>query len=182
MSLIRCQPPMRFCFPVILSPVSVTKWGSEILMRWKNVQTLYSYCILAIVCIYLLRKVVCLFCLSWGDLLNHGAPPNILGTSVQPSMARGSFWWFCSVGGIEYQTIVLENSIKSKLIVLGKLGRILQIVGKCSMGRIYDRGDFLIFRWVVEETDEFWVLQFCYWNSNSISWVMSSHLGRSGWI
>jgi hypothetical protein len=50
------------------------------------------------------------------------------------------------------------------------------------MGRIYDRGDFLIFRWVVEETDEFWVLQFCYWNSNSISWVMSSHLGRSGWI
>jgi hypothetical protein len=149
MSLIRCQPPMRFCFPVILSPVSVTKWGSEILMRWNNVQTLYSCCILAIVCIYLLRKGVCLFCLSWGDLLNHGAPPNILGTSGQPSIGRGALWWFCSVGGIEYQTIDLENSIKLKLNFLGELGCTLRIVGKCSMGRIYE-GDFLIFRRMVK--------------------------------
>jgi hypothetical protein len=56
------------------------------------------------------------------------------------------------VGGIEYQTIVLENSIKSKLNFLGKLGCTLHIVGKCSMSRIYG-GDFLIFRWMVKEIE-----------------------------
>lgn len=93
-----------------------------------------------------------MFCLSRGDLLNHGAPPNMLGINGQPSMGRGALWWFCSVGGIEYQTIVLENSIKSKLNFLGKLGCTLHIVGKCSMSRIYG-GDFLIFRRMVKEIE-----------------------------
>ncbi len=99
-----------------------------------------------------IQEIVCLFCLSWGDLLNHGAPPNMLGINGQHSMGRGALWWFCSVGGIEYQTIVLENSIKPKLNFLGKLGCTLQTVGKCSMSRIYG-GDFLIFRRMVKEIE-----------------------------
>ncbi len=107
-------------------------------------QTLCSCCVLAIVYVSIDEgSLFVLFCLSWGDLLNHGTPPNIiLGTGGQPSMGRGALLWFCSVGSIEYQTIVLENSIKSKLNSLGKLG--------CSMSRIYG-GDFLIFRQMVKE-------------------------------
>ncbi len=56
------------------------------------------------------------------------------------------------MGGIECQTIVLENFKKLKLNFLGKLGCTLQIVGECSMGRIYGV-DFLIFRWMVKEIE-----------------------------
>ncbi len=56
------------------------------------------------------------------------------------------------MGGIEYQTIVLENFKKLKLNFLGKLGCTLRIVGKCSMDRIYGV-DFLIFRRMVKEIE-----------------------------
>jgi hypothetical protein len=47
--------------------------------------------------IYLLRNIVCLFCLSCWNMSSHDAPCQTLGIIGKPLMSRGAPRWFNNV-------------------------------------------------------------------------------------
>jgi hypothetical protein len=92
--------------------------------------------------ICLLRKVVCLFCLSHWDLSIHVVPTMLMVWCEKPLISRGVLRWFLNVWmygawGIECWTILsLKFQKNKKLKILGKLGHALDIVRKSSLTMI----------------------------------------------